>query len=216
MELCGGTHLDRTGQIGYFRITGEEGIAAGVRRIEAVTGETADQSIREEKGTLKRIENLLRCREDEIENRIEKLIEERKMLEKKAREAQKSSAAGDLDAMLNRAVQMDGIQVVVSKIEAGSVEELRNLGDHLRSRLKSGVGVLGAEMDGKVQLLCVVSDDLIRSRNLNAGTIVKKVAQIVDGSGGGKPHLALAGGKEIGKLNEALKRTPEIIKELIG
>ncbi len=216
MELCGGTHLDRTGQIGYFRITGEEGIAAGVRRIEAVTGEAADRLIREEKAALKKIVNLLRCREDEIENRVEKLIEERRNLEKKVKDAQKFSADGDMDAMLNKAVRINDIQVVVSKIKAGSVEELRNLGDHLRNRLKSGVGVLGAEMDGKVQLLCVVSDDLIRSRNLKAGDIVKKVAEIVDGSGGGKPHLALAGGKDTSKLDEALKRTPDIIKELIG
>ncbi len=215
MELCGGTHLDRTGQIGYFCITSEEGIAAGVRRIEAVTGEAADQMIRDEKAALKKIVHLLRCREDEIENRIEKLIEERKMLEKKIKEAQRSSAAGDMDDILNKAVRVGDIQIVVSKIEAGSVEELRNLGDYLRNRLKSGVGVLGTEMDGKVQLLCVVSDDLIQSKNFKAGEIVKKVAQIVDGSGGGKPHLALAGGKDIKKLDQALKQTPDIIKEMM-
>ena len=215
MELCGGTHLDRTGEIGYFRILKEEGIAAGVRRIEAITGAGADKILRQEKHILSRIQEILKCREDEIEERINTLFEERKNLQRKIKSAQKISASVDLNKMIEKAGRIDGIQVVCSSICVESMDELRILGDQLRSQLKSGVGVLGTVMDEKAQLLCVVTDDLIRDKHLHAGEIVREIAKIVGGSGGGKAHLALAGGKDTNKLQEALKRVPEIVKNFI-
>ena len=215
-ELCGGTHLDRTGEIGYFRILKEEGIAAGVRRIEAVTGEEADRLLRGEKHVLAKVEALLRCRRDEIEERIGSLLEEKKMLACKLKSAHKESSSSSLEQMLQDSEEVDGIRIVRSSVEVEGVEELRALGDGLRERLKSGVGVLGMTMGEKVHILCVVTDDLIKGKHLKAGDVVKEVASIVGGSGGGKAHLALAGGKEIGKLGEALDRVPEIVRSILG
>jgi len=216
MELCGGTHLDRTGEVGYFRILKEEGIAAGVRRIEAVTGEGADRLLREEKKTVEKVGELLRCRSDEIEERIVSLLEERKNLERKIKKVQKSASTLELDSVIQSAREVAGIPVVSTRVKVSDIEELRMMGDQLRDRLKSGVGVLGAEMDKKVSFICVVTDDLIKKKNLKAGEIVRRVAHIAGGRGGGKDHLALAGGKEIGKLQEALDQVPEIVRRFLS
>ena len=215
MELCGGTHLSRTGEIGYFRIVKEEGIATGIRRIEAVTGEEADRLLREEKKIVEKVGGLLQCRSDEIEERIVSLLEERKTLERKIKKVQRSSVFSGLDSIVSSAIKVDGISVVSSSVEVANIEELRVLGDRLRDRLKSGVGVLGVVMDEKVHFICVVTDDLITKRNLKAGEIVRRVAQIAGGKGGGKDHLALAGGRDIGKLREALNRVPEIVRSFL-
>jgi alanyl-tRNA synthetase len=212
MELCGGTHLDHTGQIGYFRILKEEGIAAGVRRIEAVTGVEADRLLRQEKVLLSKAEQMLRCRADEIADRIETLLEERKQLERQVRKAHQSSASSEIETMVRDAREIGAVRVVVSQVEAADIDELRRLGDRLRNQMKSGVGVLGTAMDEKVHFLCVVTDDLIKQKGIRAGDIVKAVAAVAGGSGGGKPHMALAGGKEVGKLDAALQKVPEIIE----
>jgi len=212
MELCGGTHLDSTGEIGYFRILNEEGVAAGVRRIEAITGEVADEYLRKEKYILKKLEELFHCRQEEILGRVIALLEERKNLEKKIKNFKKTSALSEIESLLKKVEEINGINVVFSPVQATSIDELRTFGDSLRKQLKSGVGVFGTVMDNKVNFLCVVTDDLIRNKSLKAGDIVKEVAKIVDGSGGGKPHLALAGGKNISKLSEALSHVPEIVR----
>lgn len=216
MELCGGTHLDRTGEIGYFRVLREEGIAAGVRRIEAVTGGEADRLLRKEKQILIRLEGLLKCRSDEMEGRIGSLLEERKMLERKVRSAQRDSTVSQLESIIQGAEDVDGIRIVATSVDATSIDEFRNLGDRLRERLKSGVGVLGTVMDEKVSFLCVVTDDLIQTKNLKAGEIVSRVAKIVGGRGGGKAHMALAGGKEVDRLLEALDQVPEIVRDFLN
>jgi alanyl-tRNA synthetase len=211
MELCGGTHVDATGEIGYFRIVREESIAAGVRRIEAVTGKAADDLLREEKRILRELEGAMKCTAAELAGRIASMQEERKELEKKARKAQQSSAGSEIDALIAHAVAVSDIKVVAAQVDASGVDEFKTIGDKLRERLKSGAGVLGSVIDGKVVLLAVVTDDLIQSRSLKAGDIVKKAAEIVGGSGGGKPHLALAGGKDPSRLDEALGKVPEIV-----
>ncbi|MBN2030825.1 alanine--tRNA ligase [bacterium] len=216
MELCGGTHLDRTGEIGYFRIMKEEGVAAGVRRIEAITGESADKVLREQKHILSQIQAMFKCREDEIEQRINALFEERKELQRKMKSAQKSSASSDMNRIIRKASRIDGIQVVSSSMVVDSVDELKNLGDQLRHQLQSGVGVLASVMGDKVQLLCIVTDDLIHEKHLHAGHMVREIARLVGGSGGGKAHMALAGGKDTDRLQEALKRVPEIVKKYMA
>jgi alanyl-tRNA synthetase len=215
MELCGGTHLDATGEIGYFRIVKEEGVAAGVRRIEAVTGLAADALLRREKHLIRELEGALKCPAGELAGRIAAMQAERKELEKKVKKAQQTSAGSEVDALVAGASLVSGIRVVAAKADIANVDELRNLGDKLREKLKSGVGVLGAVIEGKVSLLAVVTDDLIKSRSLKAGDIVKKAAEIVGGSGGGKPHLALAGGKDPAKLEEALRQVPHIVEGLL-
>jgi len=216
IELCGGTHLNATGQIGYFRILKEEGIAAGVRRIEAVTGESADTLLRQEKRILSGLSNQLKCREDQVKDRVSALLEERKELEKRIRKLQSSSSSTDMDTLLSHAKNVDGIQVVTSTVDVDDIESLRLMGDRLRNGLKSGVGVLGAVMGEKVNFLCVVTDDLIQEKRLKAGEIVREAAKVAGGSGGGKPHLALAGGKDVSKLDDALKKVPNIIMNFIN
>ena len=215
MELCGGTHLDRTGEIGYFRILHEESVAAGVRRIVAVTGGAADIHIRKEKGILESLGEILHCRTEELTQRVSGLMEEKKLLERRIKDAQKESASSILDTILQRMKHIDGIQIVTHSVEVNGIDELRTLGDRLRERLKTGVGVLGAVMGEKVNFLCVVTDDLIRTRHLKAGDIVQNVARIVGGKGGGKAHQALAGGKDTDRMKEALDQVPEIVKKFL-
>ena len=190
--------------------------AAGVRRIEAATGEKADYLLREEKKLIFETAQLLKCRPDEIESRIQALIEDRKIWEKKYKKAMQSQAGSQLDTWIQNAKEINGIRIVAEKAEVDSVDELRTIGDQLRGQLKSGVGMLGAVIGEKVNLLCVVTDDLIKTKNLKAGDIVKTVSQLVGGSGGGKPHLALAGGKETDKVDEALKQVPEIVQQFLS
>jgi len=215
MELCGGTHLDRTGEIGYFRILHEEGIAAGVRRIEAVTGEGADDYLRREKHILASLSNVLRCRDDELEQRVSALIDERKGLERKVKHMQKASASAEFDSVIKNVKEVDGVRVATHIVSVNSIDELRTLGDRLREQLKSGVGVLGTVVGEKVHFLCVVTDDVIQNRGLKAGDIVRKIAEIAGGSGGGKPHQALAGGKDKNKVQEAVSSTHNVVKELL-
>jgi alanyl-tRNA synthetase len=214
MELCGGTHIHHTGEIGYFRILREEGIAAGVRRIEAVTGEEADRILREEKSILATAEQMLRCRSDEVADRIGNLLEERKDLEKQLKKARQTSTTSEMESMVQNAVQAGDIRVVVSRVEVSDIEELRKLGDRLRNALKSGVGVLGSAMKDKVHFLCVVTDDIIKDKGIKAGELVQAIAKIAGGSGGGKPHMALAGGKDVKKLRSALEQVPQIVKSM--
>jgi len=211
MELCGGTHLDSTGQIGYFRIVSEEGIAAGVRRIEAVTGTGADQWLREEKRILDRAGVLLKCRRDEIPQRIEALIRERKTNERKIRQMEKSSASSELDILVSKAEKVKGISLVANRVGVSDMDAFRSMGDRLREMLKTGVGVLGTIMEDKAQLLCVVTDDLIKSKGIRAGDIVRELAPIMGGGGGGKPHLALAGGKDTDKLDQAIAASRDVL-----
>jgi len=215
MELCGGTHVDRTGEIGYFRILNEESVAAGVRRIEAITGEAADLHMRKEAHLLQNAAVLLKCRPDEVLERIQALLDSRKELERDLKKARQSSTQSDVDGLLEKVQTVEGIPLVVQEVQVSTVDELRTLGDKLREKMKSGVGVLGAVMEDKVQILCVVTDDLIKSKNLKAGDVVREVAKLVEGGGGGKPHLALAGGKRVDQLPSALAAVPDILKKQI-
>jgi len=216
MELCGGTHISRTGEIGYFRITHEEGVAAGVRRIEAVTGVEADRLLRKEKEQLAEISGMLSVPVGKINARIEALIQDKKNLEKKTKKLQTHSSFSDIADKLKHPDKVQGIKVVSSRVEVDSIDELRNLGDRLRDKLDSGVGVLGTVMDNKVHFVCVVTDDLIKDKGIKAGDIVREVAAVVGGKGGGKPHQALAGGKNTDKLQEALDTVVEVVKGVSG
>ena len=215
LELCGGTHISRTGEIGYFRIIHEEGVAAGVRRIEAVTGEEADRLLRREKKQLAEISHMLNAPVGEIGSRIETLIRDKRDLEKKAKAMQSRSFFSEVAEKLQNPVMVQGIKVVSSRIDADSIDELRNIADRLRDNLDSGIGVLGAIIENKVNFICVVTDDLIKDKGLKAGNIVKEVAAVVGGTGGGKPHQALAGGKDTAKLQEALDKVAAVVETLI-
>jgi alanyl-tRNA synthetase len=123
-------------------------------------------------------------------------------------------AKQEIAELANRAISLNGLRVVSAKVEAANVDDLRTMSDTLRDRLGSGVGVLAAVLDGKINFVCVVTDDLIKQKNLKAGDIVKKVAAVAGGSGGGRPHQALAGGKDVQRLDEALRQVTDIVQEM--
>ena len=194
MEFCGGTHVKNSSEIGLFKIVSESSIASGVRRIEAVTGA----------GVEKLIENLeLRIENDE--KKINELHEEKKKLEKEIAALQLKEKLGGIDSIVSSPVEVNGIKIFKGKVSASNMDELKSMGDELREKMKSGVGVMISEIEGKVGIVAVVSDDLIKEKKILAGNIVKQVAQIVGGSGGGRPHLATAGGKDVAKIDEALE-----------
>jgi alanyl-tRNA synthetase len=216
MELCGGTHVKNTAEIGLFRIIAETGVASGVRRIEAVTGPGAFQLMRERERALARIGELLKTREEDVERRVVGLIEERRNLERRVEEAMRGG--GDqMKQWLSEAEPLDGngTRYVGRRVSAGDVKELQAMGDALREQLSSGVGVLGTTFaDGKTTLLVVVTDDL-RDRGVRADTLVREIAAIAGGRGGGKPHMAQAGIPDPDKLDAAIRGAPEIIRPLL-
>ncbi len=193
MEFCGGTHVNNSSQIGLFKIVSESSIASGVRRIEAVTGAGVEKFIKEQES---RMQN--------AERRIDELVEEKKKIEKQLAELKLKEKLGGLDTILTSPSDVNGVKVFKGKVSASNMDELKSMGDELREKMKSGVGVLISEIEGKVGIVAVVSDDLIKDKKILAGNIVKQVAQVVGGSGGGKPHLATAGGKDVSKIDEAL------------
>ena len=216
MELCGGTHVRATGEIGFFRITSESGIASGVRRIEALTGEGAEEATWAERNLLSEIERILTAGPSELVDRVEKLLSQNKSLEKESERMRRTAAGSEMADLIKDASTVAGFKVVASRVEAGDMKTFRELADSLRTALQSGVGVIGAILKDKVSLIAVVTDDLIRDKGLKAGDLVKEVAKGVGGSGGGKPHLAQAGGKHPEKLDEALSNVREIVARKLG
>lgn len=193
MEFCGGTHVNNSSQIGLFKIISESSIASGVRRIEAVTGAGVEKYIEEQEQKLQN-----------AEHRIEELLDEKKKLEKEIAAMQLKEKLGGIDSIVNSGKDVKGIKIFKGKVEAANMDELKSMGDELREKMKSGVGILISAIEDKVGIVAVVTDDLIKEKKILAGNIVKEVAKFVGGSGGGKPHLATAGGKDISKIDEAL------------
>jgi alanyl-tRNA synthetase len=212
MELCGGTHVRNTSLIGLFKIVQETGVAAGVRRIEAVTGPGAYAFIREEEKALQRLSEALKAPIGNLEKRVQTLLEERRALEKRVEEAMRGG--GDqLNSLFGKAEQIGdtGAQLVTGVVRAGDVKELQTLGDAIREKIGSGVAVVGASFeDGKNTLIVVVSDDL-RERGLRADTLIKDIAAAAGGRGGGKAHLAQAGIPDAGRFGEAFAKAPGVI-----
>jgi alanyl-tRNA synthetase len=215
-ELCGGTHVRSTGEIGLFVITGEMGVAAGVRRIEALTGEEAYRYWKRRHGLLQEISRALRGTEEEAPQRVEKLQQQVKELQKKIERIGSGSAGDAVSDLLKQARDVDGLRVVWGLVEAASADGLRAMGDRVRRQLGSGVAVLGAAIDNRASFLAVVTDDLVSLGRLKAGELVREVAKHAGGGGGGKPHLAEAGAKDVGRLKEALEAVPRIVRELAG
>jgi alanyl-tRNA synthetase len=212
LEFCGGTHVQATGEIGYFKLLTETSISSGVRRIEAITGTTVDDFLRDRMNVLERSKELLNVDYHLLADKISLLIEEKKKLEKELSKYRLLSAGTMIEAFVNNVKQHNGIFIIAEKVTASDDDELKNLGDMLREKMKSGVGVLASVIDKKVSLVCVVTDDVIKEKKLQAGKIVGELAKHLGGGGGGKPHLATAGGKDVAKLDETLKNFPKFIE----
>jgi len=208
-ELCGGTHVARTGDIGVFKLRGESAVGAGVRRIEALTGEGALEAIRRRERELREVAELLKSGDGDVAPRIEKLLLLQKELERRLAETQAKLVSGASRDLLADAREVAGIKVLAQRVEQVDGKVLRELADKLRDRLKSGVVVLGGTDGEKVQLLAAVTKDL-RGR-VDAGAIIKEIAPIVGGGGGGRFDFAQAGGKDPTRLDEALARVHEIV-----
>ncbi len=215
LELCGGTHVEATGEIGLFSLLTDSGIAAGTRRAEALSGDGAEQSMREQREAVTRIGSLLNGPVVELADRVDGLLQRNRDLERELGDLQREQANREGGQLAAAAVDVEGIKVVATRVQVDETAGLRTLADGMRESLGSGVGVMGAEVGGKVSFIAVVTDDLIADRGLKAGDVVKGVARLAGGSGGGKPHLAQAGGKNPEKMDEALDAVPGIVRELV-
>ena len=211
-ELCAGTHLNFTGEIGFFKITSESSIAAGIRRIEAFTGFAAEKYVKIIEDEIDEVVRYLNTPKKSALEKLEKILSENKELHLKIKAFKMKSAGNRLDKLIQKAVKVNNINIVVAKVKVSSPNEMRQLGDQLRNKLQSGIGVLISNISGKVAILTIVTKDL--TNKYHAGKIAGKIAEIVGGKGGGRPDMAMAGGKDISKIEEAIKKVPVILKEL--
>jgi alanyl-tRNA synthetase len=201
-ELCGGTHLEATGQIGLFKVVSEGAVASGVRRIEAVTGEAARRHVGQEEAALRESAGLLRIPPLELPRRLQKLLDEQKQLEKQVQQLETRLAKNRAQELAAAAKTVAGVAVLAARIDGLDAEGLRSVMDTLRERMGPGVICLGSAVDGKVNLVASVSKDL--SKRCQAGKLVQEVAQAVGGKGGGRPDLAQGGGPDASRLDAAL------------
>jgi alanyl-tRNA synthetase len=275
VELCGGTHVKSTSEIGFFKFRSEGSIASGIRRIEAVTGDFALELLKlQEKSIVERIDyagdqlgkikelltkvqyanaqavpagsdllptfartlDKLKSTFDrpgkvsmelrtyferhavvgrEVENLVLRLADMLKALEKEVGRNRLQTLSSDIEGLVAHAVSINGFKLVATKVQSASVDELKSLGDSLRAKLGSGVGLIASIIDDKVSLVCVVTDDLVAGKKIEAGKIVGAVARLVGGGGGGRPHMATAGGRDIAKLDEAISQTKSIVESFL-
>ena len=209
-ELCGGTHVSRTGDIGIFKIINETALSSGVRRIEAVTGEAVSKLLTNNDNIISDVKNLLKCTDSEILERIKLIVNEKKILEREIKIINKSSQGSIVEELVAIAENLNGYKIVVEQLD--DVSDFNEMGDSFRKHFKSsGIALIGSKVSGKPMVMCAISDNL--TTKIKAGEIVRSVGQVMGGGGGGKSHLATAGGKDISKLDEALQVGKKIIIE---
>ena len=208
-ELCGGTHIDNTGRIGFFKIIGESSVASGVRRIEAVTGKEAVAFVQKVSGILRETADRLREKPEAIPARLEALQTRLKALEKEVERLKERLAAATADGVEGDIRTINGIRVLSRKVAVETPAALRNLADRFKDRMGSGIIVLGSIADQRVLLVTVVTKDL--TPRFHAGNLIKEIAALVGGSGGGRPDMAQAGGNRIENLDQALEHVYTLI-----
>jgi alanyl-tRNA synthetase len=210
-ELCGGTHVRRSGDIGLFKITAESGVASGVRRITAVTGSGALAYVRETERELKKAAELLKVSPRDVVKRVEATQRRVKELEKKVEEVAVKAQAGSSKDLIDQARELNGLKVLATRMDPADPKVYRGLADQLRDRIKSGVVAIGGEKDGKAVILVAVTKDAV-ARGLHAGNLVRELAKEVNGTGGGKPDMAQAGGEDPAKLEAAFNKLYELVQ----
>jgi alanyl-tRNA synthetase len=210
-ELCGGTHTRASGDIGSFKIITEAGVAAGVRRIEAVAGRRAYRTFKREEQDLRDIAQLLKTTDLDVVSRVEKLVTQARSLEKELDQFKHKLQSSQAGGVISEAKEINGVKVLVKRVDNMEQKDLRDFGDKLRDKLGSGILALGSAKDEKVSLIVMVTKDL--TDRFHAGKIIKEMAPILGGTGGGKPDMAQSGGKDAGKLDAALDALYGIIKQ---
>jgi alanyl-tRNA synthetase len=215
-ELCGGTHARATGDIGPVLIVDETAVAAGTRRIEAVCGQTALAEVQRMRAGVTQLRRLLGTGVDEAPEKVAALMQEIGKLRKDLSRARRGEGVSHLDRLLEKAESVGRARFVVGEVQAASVDELRDLGDRVRQQLGSGAAVLCAKVGKKTSFLAVVSRDLIDADRLRADEIVRKVAGVTGGSGGGRPHMALGGAGDRAKLPAALDEARRLLRESLS
>lgn len=213
-ELCGGTHVDHTGDIGIFLITSEGSAAAGVRRIEAVTGREAYALVHRRFKVMRQLANVLVANLENLTDKAESLVGETSSMQKEIGKLRQALAMAEFEPSLLNAREVSGVRILSAVIKESDVETLRTLTDRFRQQYPTGVVVLGTSVDDRPMVIAAVSDDLVK-KGWHAGDLVKTVAGIIGGSGGGRPNMAQAGGKDAGKLYEAMDQVlPWVMKKL--
>ncbi len=214
-ELCGGTHVGTTGEIGPFVITGEGSSAAGVRRIEAVTGRTAQSLQAERMAALDAVASSLRVQPEQAAEAVQRLQEQNRQLERQLEQMRGEAARQQSESLLGHAVRLDGLSILAEQVEASDVDTLRQMTDWFRDRLGSSVVVLGSVINEKPMLVAAATQDAIE-KGIHAGNLVRDAAKIVGGGGGGRPNMAQAGGRHVDKLPEALGQVAGWVQEKLG
>jgi alanyl-tRNA synthetase len=211
-ELCGGTHVQHTGEIAFFHVISEESIGAGVRRIEAVTGREAQHLAQERLRLLDQTAAILRVQPDQIDRAVRNLYAELQTSQKENARLKAQLAMQQTDGLAAGAVEINGVKVVTAEVAGADMQTLRDMSDKLRKQLGSAVVVLATAVDDKPQFIAAVTDDLL-GRGAHAGELVKAVARVVGGGGGGRASLAQAGGRDLSKLSEALAQVPDVVRQ---
>jgi alanyl-tRNA synthetase len=203
-----------TGDIGLFKIVGESSIASGVRRIEALTGFGTYLRLEEDEGLLQELAHTLRAPRTELTRAITRILDQQRQLEGELEALKRKAANSQIGNLVEAPREIQGVPVISRKVEGVDPSMLRELAENAGTKIGSGVVVLGLASNGKASLVAVVSPDL--QKRLNAGKIIKKVAELVGGSGGGRPDFAQAGGKDAEKLEDALHNVYNIVAEFLG
>lgn len=213
LELCGGTHLNNTAEVGMFKILSEGGVAAGVRRIEATTGRNVYELLNEYEGKMDKITGTLKTSVADVDAKVEQLFADYRKLQKDFDELKKKMASGSVEEILAKAEQINGFNVISARMDGIEIDVLKDLGDRLKDRLENAVVVLGSVNEDKVVFLVMAGQDAV-AKGAHAGNIIKEVAKAAGGGGGGKPNMAQAGGKDPSKIDEALKQTFELVAKI--
>ena len=213
-ELCGGTHVHATGDIGPFKIISDSSIAAGVRRLEALTADAAIARFQSDEQVLEQLGDRLRAKTAEIPAQVDKLLDQVRRYEREIEQLKMKLALGQSESASEDVREVEGIRVMTRRVADLDANALRQLADTLSQKLKSGVVVLGQATNGKASLVARVTDDL--TARLNAGQIVREIAAIVGGKGGGRADMATGGGSEPEKLDQALSASYETVRRMLA
>ncbi|RYG32990.1 MAG: alanine--tRNA ligase, partial [Chitinophagaceae bacterium] len=204
-ELCGGTHVKATGQIGFFKIIAESAVAAGVRRIEAITGIAAENYINAQSLLISQLKDLLKNPKD-ISKSIESLLEENNRLKKELEKNVLEKSSGLKDGLAKTAEAIGGLNFIAQKVALPNADAIKNLAYNLKDIVPNLFLVLAAEIDGKPNLTVMIAENLVKEKGLNAGNIIRELAKEIQGGGGGQPFYATAGGKDVNGLDKALEK----------